>query len=188
MLFSCRFCLRPFSINSTFTQRLARSKFASYTNIAGREERLMNVIPKFSASARQAAHASTSASTKQYKKANKNRHKGVLKGLEEAQKLHKPEGWSRSLEEFTNQPYQSDASSRASRTQPVEEEQSQLHTEGISGTKDFTTIPRRPGVTDGPWDRRDDEAMIEALTDGPAKSAGVMFEALQLLYVECMKL
>ena len=174
MLYCCRFCLGPCSLNNTFVLRLASRELASCTSILSQKEGLMNIIPRLSASARQAAHASTSASTKPYKKADKNRHKGVLKGLEEAQKLHKPEGWSRSLEEFTSQPYENDGGSQALTAQHVEIEPTQLREEDALD-EDFTAIPRRRGITDGPWDRRDDEAMIEALTDRPAKSAGVFF-------------
>lgn len=147
--------------------------------------RNMNILPRYCASARQAAQASTSASTKQYKNVEKVRHKGVLKGLEEAQRLHKPEGWSRSLEDFTNQPYQRSGGSQASKSRSAEDKQMLREAEP---REDPTAIPRRRGVTDGPWDGRDDEAMIEALKDTQGRSAGKVAAIQSMLTSTCVRL
>lgn len=137
----------------------------AHLRLFGREKTEMSMIPRFSATARQAAMASTSAKAKQHKNEVRVRHKGVLKGLEEAQRMHKPQGWSKSLQEFADQPYQGSNSPEAA-------EMSHADTSTASTEIAATSIPRKKGVTDGPWDRIDDEAMIEALTNGPGKSKG----------------
>lgn len=47
------------------------------------------------------------ASDKKYTKEAEVLHKGVFRGLNEARALHKPEGWTKELEEFSRQPYES---------------------------------------------------------------------------------
>ena len=129
----------------------------------------MNTIPRFSAAARQSAQASTSARPKQCKDEARVRHKGVLKGLEEAQALHKPKGWSRSLQDFKDQPYQGRVTSKSVESQQAKQGAEMPYTEDLGST----AVPRKGGVTDGPWDQQDNDAMVEALTDGRSKSTGM---------------
>ena len=59
------------------------------------------------------------ASTKSYRNEDEVKHKGIFLGLQTAQALHKPPGWSKDLEDFTSQPYQSGKDLRTERRLPI---------------------------------------------------------------------
>lgn len=123
------------------------------------------MIPRLSAAARQACFASTSAKATQPGSLVRSRHRAALKGVEEARRMHKPEGWTSSLQKFLDAPYEGADSVATAALQQPEVDNSPQGSPSIA-------VPRKKGVKDGPWTARDDQAMVEALTENANRSKG----------------